>query len=144
MQENHGKLSTWVYPVQPECMQAAVKVEKVEESGSLAEFLSDGGSSRAHKVCVWKLCGKKTWKCVKFSSLENAHAPINLHSLKKAKHILKKKTCKELYSLNVWNNKIHLPVSSCSGCSKDPTRRCRQNYLVADHIDETCLSGRVT
>ena len=71
-----------------------MKVEKVEELGSLAEFLSDGGSSRAHKACVWKLCGKKTRKSISFCSLENAHAPINLHSLKKAKHILKKKIAK--------------------------------------------------
>ena len=79
-------------------MQVAVKVEKVEESGSLAEFLSDGGSSRAHKACVWKLCGKKTRKSISFFSLENAHAPINLHSLKKAKHILKKNLQRAVFS----------------------------------------------
>ena len=75
---------------------AVVGVDEMGGLGSQAVCAGGGGSSLAHKVCKGEF-KEKNLKAKYFFLLENAHASINLHSVQKAEHILKK-SCKELAS----------------------------------------------
>ena len=71
----------------PVCrLGAVVGVDETGALGSQAVCAGGGGSSLAHKVCKGEFMNHSKHY---FSLLENAHASINLHSVQKAKHILK-------------------------------------------------------
>ena len=83
---------------EPECrLEAVAGVDEIGRWGSRAACEGGGGNSLVRKVCNGALyelfcCKRALIKDLKYYPflLENAHASIDLHSVQKAKHILKK------------------------------------------------------
>ena len=69
-------------------LEAVAGVAEIGRLGSRAACEGGGGSSLVHKAC--KGLFVKDFIRNYLFPLENAHASINLHSVKKAKHILRK------------------------------------------------------